>query len=141
MRLRGFGGLARGVTHDDVGDFMAHHARELGFGARVDGADVDVDRAAGQGEGVDLFLLHDLECVGKFVARSFGGELCTEGGDIFRGGVVGREKGEIFFDFLDGLLAELDLLLDGLAARLGIGRDAAFLGIVVGEGREGEGKD
>src|SRR2546422_9460198 len=54
--------LAHGVARGDVADLVAHHAAELGLGVQV-GQDSagDVDVAAGEREGVDHRVVHDVE--------------------------------------------------------------------------------
>src|SRR5438046_2222360 len=54
--------LAHGVARGDVADLVAYHAAELGLGVQV-GQDAtgDVDVAAGEGEGVDHRIVHDVE--------------------------------------------------------------------------------
>jgi hypothetical protein len=127
------------VAHHDVGNLVAHHTGEFSFAGRLNGSDVHVDGAARERESIDFFLSYNAKRIGELEARGFGRELLAESVDVLRSGMVGREERQFFLDLGDRLAAELDLLVDGVAARLRVVGDAAFLGVDVGEGgREGD---
>src|SRR5262249_38997060 len=56
--------LIGSMAQRDVRDLVSHHSRDLIVGPRgLQGPAIDVDEAAGQGEGVDRIVVHDSELV------------------------------------------------------------------------------
>ena len=122
------------MPHDDVRDFVSHYARKFRFAGRRYRPGVHVDWAARQGEGIDVFLIHDPKRVRKFIARSLRGQLVAKRVDVLRNWMIDRQQRQFFFNFRNRLPPVVDFLFEGVAIAAGrIRRDPALLGIDVGE--------
>jgi hypothetical protein len=79
LRRIGFRSLVGAMAQRYVGDFVRDHAGELRFVVRcLDGAAVDVEEPARQGEGVDGAVVHRFELVGVFCPGCFLRQLAAQ---------------------------------------------------------------
>ena len=107
-------GSARTVALHNVGNFVRHDARQLGFIiGGLDCAQIHVDGSAGKRERVDLFLVYNVEAVGPFLAWSARRQFSAEALHILSDRTGIRQNGKLLANLLGSLLSGLDFLLRG----------------------------
>jgi hypothetical protein len=101
------------VARGDVRDFVGHDAGEFGlFLGAEDQAAVDVEKASGEGEGVDFVGVDDLDGEGH-AGVGVADEVLADTVDVFGDdGVIDELGGPL--DFLGELLAEADFAFQGV---------------------------
>ena len=101
---------------------MRHDAGKLRLClGRLDRAQVYKDRPAGQGEGVDVLHIHDVEVVGPLVSRSIGHQAGAKLLHVAAHRAAIRKHRHLLIDILCGLLPLGNLLLLGEGVLAGMG--------------------
>jgi hypothetical protein len=116
------GRLGGAVTQRHVRNLVRHHAGHLGFRLRLlDHAAIEEHRSAGQGERVDLLLVHDVERVAEPAVAVLGRDRlhqpATHVLDVVVHALVVQQR-ELFLDLVRRFLAKLHIVLD----RVGVPR-------------------
>src|SRR5437867_11161418 len=113
LRECGFAGLLGGMTQNDVGDFVRHHACQLAFVIRrLNSANVYVDRAPRESEGIDLLDVHHMETKRPFVwTRRMRRQLLTELLHILCDRIGFGKHRHLAIHFRRSLPANLNILL------------------------------
>ena len=110
-----------------VRNFVRHHARQFGLVVRgLNGSHIHKDRAAGKSEGIDLFLVHNVEGVRPLFPGSMRRQLLPQALHVNRDRVGVRKDRQLLGDLGRGLLPGLHFLLRGKHVEAVRGRDAGL---------------
>ena len=96
LRRHLLAGRARAVALHHVGNLVRHHARQFSFVVRrLNGPHIHKDRAARKSEGVDLFLVHNVEGVWPLFPRSMRRQLLPQALHVDRDRIGIRKDGQL----------------------------------------------
>ena len=111
IRQPGSRRLVRAVAERDVRDLVRNHSSQLVFSSRgFNHSAIDVNRTAGQGEGVDVRDIDHFETIGVMLALRLRGQRLTDAADVFVDARICEQR-QLTLSFDHELPPDLDILL------------------------------